>query len=31
MIGRAPGVGPKLALRIATELKDKAAAMMLRG
>ena len=24
MIGRAPGVGPKLALRIATELKDKA-------
>jgi Holliday junction DNA helicase RuvA len=31
MIGRAPGVGPKLALRIATELKDKAPAMMLRG
>jgi len=36
MIGRAPGVGPKLALRIATELKDKAASlisggMMLRG
>lgn len=30
-IGRAPGVGPKLALRIATELKDKAPAMMLRG
>jgi len=30
MIGRAPGVGPKLALRIATELKDKAPAMMLR-
>lgn len=29
MIGRAPGVGPKLALRIATELKDKAPAMML--
>jgi Holliday junction DNA helicase RuvA len=31
MIGRAPGVGPKLALRIATELKDKAPAMMVRG
>ena len=36
MVGRAPGVGPKLALRIVTELKDKAAhlisgAMMLRG
>jgi Holliday junction DNA helicase RuvA len=31
MIGRAPGVGPKLALRIATELKDKAPAMMMRG
>ena len=31
MIGRAPGVGPKLALRIATELKDKAPALMLRG
>ena len=31
MIGRAPGVGPKLALRIATELKDKAPAMLLRG
>jgi len=36
MIGRAPGVGPKLALRIVTELKDKAAhlisgAMLLRG
>jgi Holliday junction DNA helicase RuvA len=29
MIGRAPGVGPKLALRIATELKDKVPAMML--
>ena len=28
MIGRAPGVGPKLALRITTELKDKAPAMM---
>ncbi len=31
MIGRAPGVGPKLALRIATELKDKAPSMMLGG
>jgi Holliday junction DNA helicase RuvA len=31
MIGRAPGVGPKLALRIVTELKDKAPAMMMRG
>lgn len=31
VIGRAPGVGPKLALRIATELKDKAPSMMLRG
>src|SRR5665213_4243922 len=31
MIGRAPGVGPQLALRIATELKDKAPSMMLRG
>ncbi len=31
MIGRAPGVGPKLALRIATELKDKAPAMMMHG
>src|SRR6201999_1918426 len=31
MIGRAPGVGPKLALRIATELKDKAPMMMLRA
>lgn len=31
MIGRAQGVGPKLALRIATELKDKAPSMMLRG
>src|SRR3954464_13424971 len=29
MIGRAPGIGPKLALRIATELKDKAPSMML--
>jgi Holliday junction DNA helicase RuvA len=31
MIGRAPGVGPKLALRIATELKDKAPSMILRS
>ncbi len=31
MIGKALGVGPKLALRIVTELKDKAPAMMLRG
>ena len=31
MIGRASGVGPKLALRIVTELKDKAPVMMLRG
>ena len=31
MIGRASGVGPKLALRIATELKDKAPAMMMHG
>jgi holliday junction DNA helicase RuvA len=31
MIGRAPGVGPKLALRIATELKDRVPAMMLTG
>jgi Holliday junction DNA helicase RuvA len=31
VIGRSPGVGPKLALRIATELKDKAPSMMLRG
>ena len=31
MIGRAPGVGPKLALRIATELKDKAPSMMQGG
>jgi len=30
-IGRAQGVGPKLALRITTELKDKAPAMMMRG
>jgi holliday junction DNA helicase RuvA len=31
MIGRAPGVGPKLALRIATELKDKVPTLMQRG
>jgi Holliday junction DNA helicase RuvA len=31
IIGRAQGVGPKLALRIVTELKDKAPSMMLRG
>lgn len=31
MIGRSPGVGPKLALRIATELKDKAASMLVGG
>jgi len=30
-IGRAQGVGPKLAIRIVTELKDKAPSMMLRG
>ena len=30
-IGRAQGVGPKLALRFVTELKDKAPSMMLRG
>jgi Holliday junction DNA helicase RuvA len=30
-IGRAQGVGAKLATRITTELKDKAPAMMLRG
>ncbi len=29
--GRAQGVGPKLATRIVTELKDKAPSMMLRG
>jgi len=28
MIGRTPGVGPKLALRITTELKDKVSSMM---
>jgi Holliday junction DNA helicase RuvA len=31
MIGRSPGVGPKLALRIATELKDKVPSMMAHG
>jgi holliday junction DNA helicase RuvA len=31
MIGRAPGIGPKLALRIVTELKDKAPSLMLRS
>lgn len=31
MVGRAPGVGPKLALRITTELKDKAPALMMAG
>src|SRR5690348_15399502 len=31
MIGRTPGVGPKLALRITTELKDKVPAMMAGG
>jgi Holliday junction DNA helicase RuvA len=31
MIGRAPGVGPKLALRITTELKDKVPSMMAGG
>jgi Holliday junction DNA helicase RuvA len=31
MIGRTPGVGPKLALRIATELKDKVPSMMTGG
>ena len=31
VIGRAQGIGPKLALRIVTELKDKAPSMMLRG
>jgi len=31
VIGRAQGVGPKLATRIATELKDKAPSMMARG
>ncbi|MDE2181953.1 MAG: Holliday junction branch migration protein RuvA [Alphaproteobacteria bacterium] len=31
MVARAQGVGPKLATRIVTELKDKAPTMMLRG
>jgi Holliday junction DNA helicase RuvA len=31
VIGRAQGIGPKLATRIVTELKDKAPSMMLRG
>jgi len=31
MIGRAPGVGPKLALRLTTELKDKAPHLMVGG
>src|SRR6201992_3037748 len=31
MIGRASGVGPKLGVRLGTELKDKAPAMMLHG
>ena len=31
VIGKAQGVGPKLALRITTELKDKVPAIMLRG
>src|SRR6202167_2570178 len=31
MIGRAPGVGPKLALRIATELQDKTASLVSGG
>jgi len=31
MVGRAQGVGPKLATRIVTELKDKVPAMMLRS
>ena len=30
-VGRAQGVGPKLATRIVTELKDKAPSMMMRG
>jgi Holliday junction DNA helicase RuvA len=30
-VGRAQGVGPKLATRIVTELKDKAPSMMVRG
>jgi Holliday junction DNA helicase RuvA len=31
VVGRAQGVGPKLATRIVTELKDKAPSLMLRG
>jgi Holliday junction DNA helicase RuvA len=31
MVGRAQGVGPKLATRIVTELKDKVPSMMLRA
>ena len=31
VMARAQGVGPKLAMRIVTELKDKAPSMMLRG
>jgi Holliday junction DNA helicase RuvA len=31
LVGRAQGVGPKLATRIVTELKDKAPSLMLRG
>jgi Holliday junction DNA helicase RuvA len=31
MVGRAPGVGPKLALRITTELKDKVPSMLAGG
>ena len=31
VMGRAQGVGPKLATRIVTELKDKVPSMMLRG
>ncbi|HUO97798.1 MAG TPA: Holliday junction branch migration protein RuvA [Rhizomicrobium sp.] len=31
VVGRAQGVGPKLATRIVTELKDKVPSMMLRG
>lgn len=31
LVGRAQGVGPKLATRIVTELKDKVSAMVVRG
>jgi len=31
VVGRAPNVGPKLALRIVTELKDKAPSVLLKG